>query len=94
MTLTEYTVELLSAALGVNVATFVVPLYAVVPATAPDDDVTAIATEVASIAWLKVAETTEDVATFVAPAAGTDEVTDGGTTPAVVNVQLFGGVNV
>jgi hypothetical protein len=91
ITLTEYSVDPLNAAVGVNVATFVDALYAVDPATVPAADVTANTTDDAAIAWLNVADTAEDVATPVAPDAGTVAVTVGDTKLAVVNDHATAG---
>ena len=73
---TVYVAPLLNAADGVKVATFVVALYAVDPATTlPPGFVT---TRVAPVtAWSKPTDTVVFTATFVAPGAGVCDVTAG-----------------
>jgi hypothetical protein len=81
---TVYVLPLLSAADGVNVATLVVALYAVEPATGvPPGFVTTMVAPVT--AWSNPTATVVVTATLVAPGAGVCEVTVGRA--AVVNVH-------
>jgi hypothetical protein len=89
-TLAVYVAPAANAADGVNVATVLPLLKPTVPATAdPEPSFTVNTNDDDDTASENVADGATDVATPVAPAAGTCDVTDGGVvSPAAVGVKI------